>query len=260
MSVFSDPTRQPVQTGSAKLVVYAPLTLSGVVVGFNIERYPALLQPDGTLQPDEVPLAGVRVSHIYLTPRLMAKLLTESYQAQLVDVTSRRNLQRCTYHLGAEEPASACSPTPTSCEYNPEFKLLSTQQELDRRRAALVVEEPSSNSDAAHRMLWNWVLSDPEAHAWLNGQPDQWGMQVNPLYSTNPSVNPSEACVRHADAEQLPQERIRIATTPGETVGQPGSSPSSPLCVLELVAVRAQHAGRRAQLHRRLANRQGARP
>src|SRR5262249_38835267 len=42
---------------------------------------------------------------------------------------------------------------------------------------------PEGNSDAA-REVWEWILADPEARAWLNGEPDQWGMVVNPVYNT----------------------------------------------------------------------------
>jgi hypothetical protein len=47
---------------------------------------------------------------------------------------------------------------------------------------------PLGNSDAA-RALWAWILADPEAAAWLGGAPDEWGMTVNPAYSTDPAVN-----------------------------------------------------------------------
>ena len=51
---------------------------------------------------------------------------------------------------------------------------------------------PSGRSDLAVR-LWEYVLADPEAKAWLDGTPDQSGMIVNPWYSTNPEVNPTGA-------------------------------------------------------------------
>ena len=50
MSVFSDPIPKGVTTKNP--VVYAPLTLSGVVVAFNIERVP-IVEPSGNLQPQE---------------------------------------------------------------------------------------------------------------------------------------------------------------------------------------------------------------
>jgi hypothetical protein len=87
MSVFSNPA-DPSQVDPSNPVVYAPLTLSGVVVAFNIQRVPAVV--GGQAQPDEAALSGAQVEHVYLTPRLMAKLLTQSYQAQLENVTSAK--------------------------------------------------------------------------------------------------------------------------------------------------------------------------
>ena len=60
MSVFSNPI-PPGQTKASNPVVYAPLTLSGVVVAFNIERDP-ITEPDGNLQPQELGLSGDRVA------------------------------------------------------------------------------------------------------------------------------------------------------------------------------------------------------
>ena len=50
---------------------------------------------------------------------------------------------------------------------------------------------PAGNSDAAEQ-LWQWVLADPEAKAWLDGTPDELGMVVNPYYNAKPTVNPSK--------------------------------------------------------------------
>jgi hypothetical protein len=44
------------------------------------------------------------------------------------------------------------------------------------------------NSDAALQ-VWEWILADPEAAAWLAGAPDEWGMRVNPAYATSAANN-----------------------------------------------------------------------
>ena len=59
-------------------VVYAPLTASGVVIGMNVERIPRTDAPQAAQD-----LAGVRVAELNLTPRLVAKLLTQSYAQQV---------------------------------------------------------------------------------------------------------------------------------------------------------------------------------
>ncbi|HEY3833097.1 MAG TPA: hypothetical protein VGO03_12450 [Acidimicrobiia bacterium] len=219
LSVFSIPPSSSSTSGTTP--VYAPVTLSSVVVGFNIERLP-ILQSDGTLQPDEVPLAGVRVKNIYLTPRLVAKLLTESYQAQLVDVLASKPAAD---QWVLKNPQTIVSD-PDFLQWNPEFKLLSTQQAVDA--SGLVVEEP--NSDAA-QVLWQWVLSDPEAKAWLNGAPDPWGMQVNPIYSTNASVNTSKTAFGTPTPNNYPKSDPYCYDS-GETVGSPAQA-ARPICILD---------------------------
>jgi hypothetical protein len=152
-------------------VVYAPLAASGVAIAFNIERVPKTTAPD-----DAQAISGVRVADLNLTPRLVAKLLTQSYllSVQIFDKPPYDWLEANPTQLGAD---------PDFLRFNPEFEQL---RNADRNFAALAV--PTGTSDAAE-LVWEWVLSDPEARAWLNGQRDEWGMRVNPAYSTNPSVN-----------------------------------------------------------------------
>ena len=71
-------------------VVYAPVSVSGLAIGFNIERNPTPESP-----PAEQNLAGVRVADINLTPRLVAKLLTQSYTSQVEIYPSPRLRLAC---------------------------------------------------------------------------------------------------------------------------------------------------------------------
>lgn len=219
MAVFSDPI-EPSAANASNPVVNAPLTLSGAVIGFNIERTPALVSSTGQPQPDEVPLSGTRIRSLYLTPRLVAKLLTESYQAELPGVTSGKP---SAYAWVLRNPVSLVTD-PDFLQYNPEFTLLSANQKVDA--ATLIVEE--SSSDTA-RAVWNWVSSDPEAKAWLNGQPDEWGMKVNPIYSTNPAINPSGAAFGPSSLNSYPKSDPYCQNT-GDKFGNP-PQPASPLCV-----------------------------
>lgn len=156
-------------------VVYAPLSVSGLVIGFNIERSPTFDAP--AAQQD---LTGVRVAELNLTPRLLAKLLTQSYQNQ-VRINSGNPgyewLQKNPYDLNTD---------PDFLQWNPEFALLYSAN----GRTFSGLQLPNGTSDAAQQ-LWEYVLADPEAKAWLDGQPDDWGMKVNPVYSTNPAVHPT---------------------------------------------------------------------
>lgn len=154
-------------------VVYAPLTASATVIGFNIERFP---KPG--LDPAEDALSGIRVAEINLTPRLVAKLLTQSYRLN----TSIKFVPPPYDWLSANSRHLAVDPD--FLRFNPEFELLNISG--GKNMAGLVV--PARSSDAA-RQLWEWVLADPEAKAWLDGAPDQWGMKVNPIYAATSGAN-----------------------------------------------------------------------
>lgn len=166
---------RPIDTASltpTNPVVYSPLSVSGLVIGFNIER-----NPKPTAAADHQGLSGVRLANINLTPRLVAKLLTQSYRGA-VSILSTPPYPWLTgnpNHLGTD---------PDFLRFNAEFSELS----ISDARTFSGLQLPAGNSDAALQ-VWEWVLADPEAAAWLAGAPDEWGMRVNPAYATTPSLN-----------------------------------------------------------------------
>lgn len=173
MVVVSRPL-SPDATDPKKPVVYAPLSVSGLVIGFNIERNPRTDAP-----PEEQAIAGIRVADLNLTPRLVAKLLTQSYR------TAVSIQQAPPYAWMAANPAHL-GLDPDFLQFNPEFRLL----QIADSRTFSGLQLPAGNSDAAQQ-LWEWVLADPEAKAWLDGAPDEFGMKVNPVYSTSAAANPN---------------------------------------------------------------------
>ena len=90
----------------------------------------------------------------------MARLLTESYKDQLQGV---RNDTSPRYSWVQNNPDSVFAD-PQFLQYNPEFSQLSSQYQTDA--GTLLVEEGSSDATST---LWKWVLSDPQAVAWLDG-------------------------------------------------------------------------------------------
>ncbi|HEX4866597.1 MAG TPA: hypothetical protein VFV32_03125 [Acidimicrobiales bacterium] len=157
----------------ANPVVYAPLAASGTVIGFNVER-----NPKPGLDPAEDLLRGIRVAEINLTPRLVAKLLTQSYRAAVAigsSVPPYDWVQDNPVHLATD---------PDFLQFNPEFALLNIAG--GKNMAGLLM--PALKSDAAQQ-VWEWILADPEAKAWLDGQPDAWGMRVNPVFATTAAAN-----------------------------------------------------------------------
>jgi hypothetical protein len=211
MAVVSRPLDAS-RLGPDNPAVYAPLSLSGLVIGFNVERYPAVDAP-----PEMNDIIGVRVANINLTPRLVAKLLTQSYAAQVSIVLPPPNypwLTKNPYNLGLD---------PDFLRFNPEFKLLYISQ----GRTFSGLQLPAGNSDAATQ-VWEWVLADPEARAWLEGQPDEWGMVVNPYYNAKADANPSKFSFYDPIPPSFPKADPYCYQAPGQ--GPAGSVIPPPLC------------------------------
>ncbi|MFD0519440.1 hypothetical protein [Paractinoplanes durhamensis] len=108
---------------------------------------------------------GRRLADLKLTPRLVAKLLTQSYLsgADLNRTTIRGNPQ-------------TISSDPEFIQLNPDFA-----KQLNLPIGDMLV--PLGQTDLATR-LWQWILADSEAKAFLTGSPDPWGMKVNPVYAS----------------------------------------------------------------------------
>lgn len=193
MAVVSRPLNQPADP--LKKVVYAPLTASGVVIGFNIERTPSPLAPD-----DAQALQGVRVAELNLTPRIVAKMLTGSYGNQ-VNILFRPS----GYEWVVDNPRHLYED-PDFLRFNPEF----AQLQMFQGRTLSGLNLPTGNSDAA-RQLWQWILADPEAKAWVDGTADQWGMVVNPAYAVVTAEAPESFpradpyCYQPADVTIVPE-------------------------------------------------------
>ncbi|WP_142206761.1 hypothetical protein [Subtercola boreus] len=166
-------------SGGVDNLTYAPVALGGLSIGFAVDRVPSTVE--GTPQK-VIDSAGLPFSSLKLTPRLVAKLLTNSYIDSLPTGADRS-------HVGYKSPAdpgkNARNVTldPDFLAINdPEWKYMNV---ISPSVADLL--EPQGRSDAATQ-LWNYVLSDPSAVAFLNGEPDEWGMIVNPWSSTSDEV------------------------------------------------------------------------
>ena len=228
MAVVSRPF-DPASLDPNNPIVYAPLTLSGVTIGFNFERV-AARDPNTGLpkDPSELQLAGIRVAHMNLTPRLMAKLLTESYRHQFYQLAIGGKVPSG-YDWYLKNPADLAAD-PDFAQFNSEFQYL---QGGSNAAAYLVVEQPTG--DAAYE-LWRWILADPEAKAWLAGTPDPWGMVVNPVYSTDPRLNPSRIGFASSIPNSYPKSDSFCYhdTNPQDDVPQGSGHFPRPLCMLDV--------------------------
>jgi hypothetical protein len=142
-------------------LVYAPVGLSGLTIAFNIERQPPDPQDPEAPPTPEQEQAGQRFTTMKLTPRLVAKLLTQSYTgAVLAPPDSMKHNP-----LGL-------TVDPEFLELNPDYKGFS---DFTTPPDALV---QIGGADVTTQ-LWSWVKADPDASAFLAGKPAPSGMVVN---------------------------------------------------------------------------------
>jgi len=147
------------ETSATKHLVYAPVALSGLTISFLIES-----QSGPNAPPDVKRQEGLRLGQVRLTPRLVAKLLTQSYR--LAVNANVEYLKDNPYDLTKD---------PDFLAINPAFKALSFQRGLPD----ILVPEGLADVNA---QLWAYVASDEDAVNFVQGMPDPWGMRVNPAY------------------------------------------------------------------------------
>ena len=198
---------QPLAPGTlppTKKPLYAPVALSGLAIAFNIESQSSFSAPSAVRQRN-----GVRITSINLSPRLVAKLLTQSYRDGVVPGATDVK----------DNPADLTSD-PDFLALNPDFKQLTFSSGI----ASMLV--PESPSDATSE-LWAWVNADPDAHKFIAGTPDPFGMKVNPNYANLALPRP-----------EYPKDDPACQSFP---------KPQTPLCTLDWFPYSAtMHAGARA--------------
>jgi hypothetical protein len=208
------------QVSPDRPLTYAPLTLSGLTISFLIESESAADAPEAIKATD-----GTRISSLNLTPRLVAKLLTQSYQLG-VNPTAR--------YLDAN-PVDL-THDPDFLAINPQFKTLSFTTPI----ADMLVPESLSQTTA---LLWKWIANDPDADAFLTGQPDPWGMRINPFYQgmdpnrqdfpkVDPycetfSTGPAPLCTLDAHPYALDMHDAARAASRGDSLAHSAWNPNS---------------------------------
>ncbi|MFZ2056691.1 MAG: hypothetical protein WAV54_04720 [Acidimicrobiales bacterium] len=154
--------------------VQAPIAVSGFAIAYVIDK--------GN---------GVAYTRLQLDPRLLAKLMTESYYGT--------NNVKSNWQITGEPPGSGPDQCPANCNPayaamannpqsifdDPEFLALNpgfiASKGLVQAAPAATLFSILSQSDVMWA-LTSYINVDPEARAWLNGKPDPWGMVVNPAY------------------------------------------------------------------------------
>jgi hypothetical protein len=136
--------------GYSRAAVHAPVAVSGFAITYTID--------------DE---HGDRYDKLKLSPRLIAKLLTQSYPAI----------------PAIKDGYAALSDNPLDMSLDPEFIALNPgiKKGVAAGTSASTIYSISSDSDVIYA-LSAYLNADPETRAWLDGAPDPWGMKVNPNY------------------------------------------------------------------------------
>lgn len=133
---------------------YAPVSVSGIAIAFRVDD----------------PNTGRPITSMKLNPRLVAKLITQSYGG--VGYVPKGN------PVGSGDPNTAGNPQ--SIFTDPEFLALNPgiSWPFVGQSTPLLMAD---NSDVTWE-LTRWIASDPDAKAFVAGTADPWGMQVNAKY------------------------------------------------------------------------------
>ena len=142
---------------------YVPVAVSSMVVAYNAE------------------FANGRQESLVLTPRLMAKLLTQSYSFTVPQSTStpaqsiaHLSDKARTYNYWTEDPDfRRANPT--------------NWQSFEQQTPSIVLPGPAAADGI--KQVWRWILADRDAVAFLNGEADPDGMKINPYYRPKTSAN-----------------------------------------------------------------------
>jgi hypothetical protein len=175
-------TSEPYASDVENKLLYAPIAMSGVVVSCAIDR---ALSPNATNVPDGYKGANFSAfSKLNLTPRLLAKLLTNSYLDSVPPVNKS--------YLGFNGPLDP-GYNMKNITRDPDFLSVNDHEWRYQIINAVGISDamvPLGRSDLADR-VWKYILSDQDAVDFLDGKPDPWGMRINPWYSTNDLINPN---------------------------------------------------------------------
>lgn len=127
-------------------ILYAPVAVTALDFGFNINERNA----------------GNYTTPVNLTPRLVAKAITQAYRYDLPDFVGNSTLF----------PGPAWSrKNPLNITYDPAFRKLNpglAPFDAGHPLAPLLVGDRSSDN----QRLWQWIQSDAKTGSWLNGTPD----------------------------------------------------------------------------------------
>ncbi|GAA2525080.1 hypothetical protein [Rarobacter incanus] len=140
------------------ILKYAPIARNALVIGYNIER-------SIKFNSDRLDASGTPIESLTLNARLVAKLLTQSYRADVPSAT-----------------ADPVKSNPYSIVTDPEFVQLNPEFSDFLETAAPEGLLVSLGSSDANAQVWRWLRADADAKSFLEGKDDGYGMRINPAY------------------------------------------------------------------------------
>jgi hypothetical protein len=159
--------------------VFAPVAVSALTFGFNINVNKGFVK-----------------TPIKLTPRLLAKALTQSYTSDMPTVDGPLHPPPD----WAKKNLDVITSDPEFIKLNGSIARPTTSSPL----APLLTEDHSE----VNQQVWAWIQSDAKARAWLSGTPDENGMVVNPAYKAlNLGTSPTIDGYPRADPSKLEQDQ-----------------------------------------------------
>jgi len=168
-------TDQDRATLAKATLTYAPVAISGAVIAFYAE------------------FGNGRQVNLNLSPRLMAKLLTQSY--------------RFTVPSNSSDPAKNVAHLPIRNQairflfQDPEFRALNPSNFSDFNFNPAIVLPGPGGADAV-RQVWRWIQADADAVSFLDGNVDPVsGMSLNPYYL--PKGHPNAMVPTFTDAGEF---------------------------------------------------------
>ena len=150
----------PDTVAGKRTYTYAPVAISAVSIAYWIDN----------------PVTGEPVTTLKLDPRLVAKLLTQSYDFQNEGCGSGKPVKG----IGCD---GAVDGNPFSLFADPEFKRLNPKVQTPTGFGA-AFQVPTVESGESD-MTWEvtrWIASNKTADGFVQGQFDQWGMHLNTDY------------------------------------------------------------------------------
>ena len=165
VALLTDPASSQQTSGSSKQFTYAPVATTAISISYYVD--------DAITQEP--------ITNLKLDARLVAKLLTQSYALSLNACQPGQIPESDTCDPAVAGNPSSIFDDPEFYALNPEYTKADFTYDNFGNEGEFYPMVIAGNSDMTYE-LTRWVASNADARAFLEGEPDQWGMHVNTYY------------------------------------------------------------------------------